>query len=47
LSPQRVLLASGAGFVLESVPEIFEMHRAYAFWFYFYDFSQPLAEELS
>jgi len=44
---QRVLLASRAGFVFESVSEISEMHRTYAFWFYFFGFSQPLAEELS
>ena len=32
--------------MLESVPETFDMNRAYAFWFYFY-FPQPLAEGLS
>ncbi len=33
--------------MLESVPETSEMNRAYAFWFYFYGFPQPLAEGLS
>ena len=44
---RRTILAKQAGFVFESVLEIFEMNRAYAFWFHFYRFPQPLAEGLS
>jgi len=44
---QQATLAKHAGFVLESRPEISDMNRSYAFWFYFYGFPQPLAEGLS
>jgi hypothetical protein len=40
-------LAKRTRFVLESVLELSEMTRAYAFWFGFYYFPQPLAEGLS
>jgi len=40
-------LAKRAECVIESVLEMNEMSRTYAFWFYFFGFSQPLAEELS
>jgi hypothetical protein len=40
------MLANLAGIVFESVLETFEMNRAYAFWFSFYHFPQPLAEGL-
>jgi len=41
------MLANPAEVMLESILEISEMTRAYAFWFYFYGFPQPLAEGLS
>ena len=45
--PRRVALANLGRIVLESILETLEMNRAYAFWFSFYDFPQPLAEGLS
>jgi hypothetical protein len=46
LSPHRTQtpLAKSARNVFESDLETFEMNRAYAFWFGFYHFPQPLAE---
>ena len=41
------MLAKHGECVIESVLETNEMNRSYAFWIYFFGFSQPLAEELS
>jgi hypothetical protein len=43
----RTRLAKRTGFVFESALDAFDMTRAYAFWFHFYRFPQPLAEGLS
>ena len=47
VSSATVVLANPAGIVFESVLEIFDMNRVYAFWFHFYGFPQPPAEGLS
>jgi hypothetical protein len=45
--PRQATLANLGRIVFESVPEIYDVNRASAFWFYFYGLPQPLAEGLS
>ena len=44
---RQATLAKLGRIVFESVLEIYDMNRAYAYWFHFYGFPQPLAEGLS